>query len=157
MNRALLTLCVLCASVVNTEAAAKPNILFIAMDDLNDWVGCLGGHPQARTPNLDRLAASGILFSNAHCAAPSCNPSRTAIFTGLSPHRSGIYRNNQKMREALPTTEILPKTFSRAGYWAAARARCCTTSSMPVRGMNIFRRRKPRVLSRARSIRSSAP
>ena len=118
MNRALLTLCVLCASVVNTEAAAKPNILFIAMDDLNDWVGCLGGHPQARTPNLDRLAASGILFSNAHCAAPSCNPSRTAIFTGLSPHRSGIYRNNQKMREALPTTEILPKTFSRAGYWA---------------------------------------
>ncbi|MBT5845450.1 MAG: sulfatase-like hydrolase/transferase [Verrucomicrobiales bacterium] len=100
------------------EAAAKPNILFIAMDDLNDWVGCLGGHPQARTPNLDRLAASGILFSNAHCAAPSCNPSRTAIFTGLSPHRSGIYRNNQKMREALPTTEILPKTFSRAGYWA---------------------------------------
>jgi len=108
----------LCASVVNTEAAAKPNILFIAMDDLNDWVGCLGGHPQARTPNLDRLAASGILFNNAHCAAPSCNPSRTAIFTGLSPHRSGIYRNNQKMREALPDTEILPKTFSRAGYWS---------------------------------------
>ena len=118
MNRALIILFVLCASVAQSFAAPKPNILFIAMDDLNDWVGCLGGHSQARTPNLDRLAASGILFSNAHCAAPSCNPSRTAIFTGLSPHRSGIYRNNQKMREALPTTEILPKTFSRAGYWA---------------------------------------
>jgi len=110
---------VLCASVVNSTTAAKPNVLFIAVDDLNDWIGCMGGHPQARTPNLDRLAASGILFNNAHCAAPSCNPSRTAIFTGLSPHRSGIYRNNQKMREALPNTEILPKTFSRAGWWAA--------------------------------------
>jgi len=118
MKRALFILCVLGASVVNSTAAAKPNILFIAMDDLNDWVGCMGGHPQARTPNLDRLAASGVLFNNAHCAAPSCNPSRTAIFTGLSPHRSGIYRNNQKMREALPDTEILPKTFSRAGYWS---------------------------------------
>ena len=109
---------VFCASVVNSTTAAKPNVLFIAVDDLNDWIGCMGGHPQARTPNLDRLAASGILFNNAHCAAPSCNPSRTAIFTGLSPHRSGIYRNNQKMREALPNTEILPKTFSRAGWWA---------------------------------------
>ena len=99
--------------------AAAPNVLFIAMDDLNDWIGCLGGHPQARTPNLDRLAASGILFTNAHCSAPACNPSRTAIFTGMSPHRSGIYRNDQKMREVLPNVELLPKTFSRAGYWSA--------------------------------------
>lgn len=99
--------------------AAPPNVLFIAMDDLNDWVGCLGGHPQARTPNLDRLAASGVLFANAHCSAPACNPSRTAIFTGMSPHRSGVYRNDQKMREVLPNVELLPKTFSRAGYWSA--------------------------------------
>lgn len=96
--------------------SAKPNVLFIAIDDLNDWVGCLGGHPQARTPNLDQLAKSGVLFSNAHCAAPSCNPSRTAIFTGISPHRSGLYKNGQSMRQVLPKTEILPKTFSRAGY-----------------------------------------
>jgi arylsulfatase A-like enzyme len=92
--------------------------LFIAIDDLNDWVGCLAGHPQAKTPNLDRLAASGILFTNAHCDAPACNPSRTAVFTGISPHRSGLYRNGQKMREALPDAELLPKTFSKAGYWA---------------------------------------
>jgi len=98
--------------------AAKPNILFIAIDDLNDWVGCLGGHPQARTPNLDRLATSGVLFTNAHCPAPACNPSRSAIFTGISPHRSGLYRNGQKMRQVLPTAELLPKTFSRAGYWS---------------------------------------
>jgi len=93
-------------------------VLFISLDDLNDWVGCLGGHPQARTPNLDRLAASGILFTNAHCPAPACNPSRTAVFTGMSPHRSGLYRNGQKMREVLPDVELLPKTFSGKGYWA---------------------------------------
>jgi len=99
-------------------SAANPNILFIAIDDLNDWVGCLGGHPQARTPNLDRLAASGVLFTNAHCPAPACNPSRSAIFTGISPHHSGLYRNGQKMRQVLPAAELLPKTFSRAGYWS---------------------------------------
>jgi arylsulfatase A-like enzyme len=98
---------------------ARPNVLFIAIDDLNDWSGCLGGHPQARTPNLDRLANSGVLFTNAHCPAPACNPSRTAIFTGRSPHRSGLYTNMQKMREVLPDAEIIPKTFSKAGYHAS--------------------------------------
>ena len=113
-----LLFCILCVSDVKAAAIAKPNVLFIAIDDLNDWIGCLGGHPQARTPNLDRLAASGVLFTNAHCPAPACNPSRTAIFTGRSPHRSGLYANNQSMREILPKAELLPKTFSRAGYWA---------------------------------------
>ena len=55
----------------------RPNVLFIAVDDLNDWVGCLGGHPQAKTPNIDRLAKKGVLFEQAHCAAPLCSPSRT--------------------------------------------------------------------------------
>jgi arylsulfatase A-like enzyme len=99
--------------------AAKPNVLFIAVDDLNDWIGCLGGHPQTRTPNLDRLAASGVLFRNAYCAAASCNPSRTAVFSGLPPHRSGLYRNPQKMREVLPAAELLPRYFSRHGYHSA--------------------------------------
>lgn len=99
--------------------AGKPNVLFIALDDLNDWTGCLGGHPQARTPNIDRLARSGMLFNNAHCAAPSCNPSRTAIFTGLAPWRSGLVINGQKMREVLPDAELLPHYFSRHGYWSA--------------------------------------
>jgi len=100
-------------------SVTKPNVLFIALDDLNDWVGCLGGHPQARTPNIDRLAKSGVLFTNAHCAAPACNPSRTAIFTGLAPHRSGLYANGQKMRQVLPDAELLPRFFSRHGYWSA--------------------------------------
>ena len=63
--------------------AAKPNVLFIAVDDLNDWVGVLGGHPQARTPNIDRLARRGVLFTNAHCSAPGCNASRSSLLTGL--------------------------------------------------------------------------
>lgn len=100
-------------------AERKPNVLFIALDDLNDWVGCLGGHPQTKTPNLDRLAASGVLFRNAHCPAASCNPSRSAIFSGLPPHRSGLYQNTQKMREILPQAELLPRYFSRHGYWSA--------------------------------------
>lgn len=97
----------------------KPNVLFISVDDLNDWVGCLEGHPQAKTPNIDRLAASGVLFTNAHCTAPACNPSRTAIMSGISPHKSGVYDNGQKMRERLPDAELLPKFFSRHGYWSA--------------------------------------
>lgn len=100
------------------QAKQHPNILFIAMDDLNDWIGPLGGHPQAITPNLDRLAAEGILFTNAHCPAASCNPSRTAIMTGLAPTTSGLYRNDQNMREALPDAELLPAWFRRHGYQA---------------------------------------
>ncbi len=107
---------------VSSDASARnvrrPNVLFISVDDLNDWTGCLGGHPQAKTPNIDRLAASGVLFTNAHCAAPACNPSRTAIMTGISPHKSGLYANGQKMREILPDAELLPKYFANHGYWA---------------------------------------
>ncbi|MEC9091313.1 MAG: sulfatase, partial [Planctomycetota bacterium] len=97
----------------------KPNILFISVDDLNDWIGCLGGNSQTRTPHFDRLAKSGLLFTNAHCPAPACNPSRTAIMTGIAPNESGLYSNRQPMREVLPEVEILPKYFSRHGYWSA--------------------------------------
>ena len=97
---------------------SRPNILFIALDDLNDWIGCMGGHPQTITPNLDRLAASGVLFTNAHCPGAACNPSRTAIMTGLSPATSGLYENGQKMREILPGTELLPQHFRNHDYRA---------------------------------------
>lgn len=112
----LLCLCIL---LISSAAHAVPNVLFIALDDLNDWIGCLGGHPQTKTPNLDKLAASGVLFRNAFCAAASCNPSRTAIFSGLPPHRSGLYQNMQKMREVMPQAELLPRWFSRHGYSSA--------------------------------------
>ena len=115
----------LLAPVSRTWAAQEPsedrppNVLFIALDDLNDWTGCLGGHPQAQTPNLDRLAASGVLFTNAHTPGSACNSARTAIMTGLAPATSGLYGNRQKMREVLPDAEILPKYFSRHGYHAS--------------------------------------
>jgi len=95
-----------------------PNVLFIAVDDLNDWIGCMGGHPQATTPNFDRLAASGVLFTNAHCPAPACNPSRTAIMTGIRPGRSGVLANRDKMRQLLPDAELMPRYFTRHGYRA---------------------------------------
>ena len=82
----------------STKAAEKPNVLFIAVDDLNDWIGCLGGHPQAKTPQIDALAARGVNFSRAYCASPVCNPSRTALMTGLRSSSSGVYGNDVNRR-----------------------------------------------------------
>ena len=103
-------------------AQDKPNVLFIAVDDLNDWVGCLGGHPQAKTPNIDSLASAGVLFANAHCAAPLCNPSRTALLFGKRPSTTGVVGNNDDWRtfESLNRSESLPQLFRRNGYFTAA-------------------------------------
>lgn len=68
-----------------------PNVLFIAIDDLNDWIGTMHGHPDVKTPNIDRLAARGVQFQNAHCQAPLCGPSRASLMTGLRPSTTGIY------------------------------------------------------------------
>lgn len=98
--------------------AAKPNILFIAIDDQNDWIGCLGGHPQVKTPNIDRLAARGTVFTNAHCQAPLCNPSRTSLMTGLRPSTTGIYglapwfRTLDKFKDHV----TLPQYLAKHGY-----------------------------------------
>ncbi|MEM8671065.1 MAG: sulfatase [Planctomycetota bacterium] len=100
------------------EAADAPNVLFIAVDDLNDWIGVLGGHPQANTPNIDRLAARGTLFGNAYCAAPACNPSRAALMTGIRPSTSGVYFNPDPWRKALPDAVTLPQHFMASGYTA---------------------------------------
>jgi arylsulfatase A-like enzyme len=119
----LLLLCTPLLALQGLAAAepGKPNVLFISLDDLNDWVGCLGGNPQTKTPNIDRLAKSGVLFTNAHCAAPSCNPSRSSLFTGVPPYRSGLYSNapTQKLRGSMPDAVLLPRHFSNNGYWSA--------------------------------------
>ena len=98
----------------------RPNILFVSIDDLNDWTGVLGGHVQAKTPNLDKLAGQGMLFENAHCAAPACNPSRVATLLGKRPSSTGIYNNQQSMRAALPDAVTLPQQFRAQGYKAMA-------------------------------------
>lgn len=109
-----------CRSTPAKHAAAEEpgpiSVLMISIDDLNDWVGCLGGHPQALTPNIDRLANESVLFTNAHCPAPSCNPCRTAVLTGIAPWRSGVYRNGQRWRKALPDVVSLPAHFRNNGY-----------------------------------------
>lgn len=94
----------------------RPNVLFIAVDDLNDWIGCLGGHPDTKTPNLDRLAARGMSFTRAYCAAPACNPSRAALLTGRRPSTSGVYHNNQPWRPVMPDVVTMPQYFMRHGY-----------------------------------------
>lgn len=104
------------AALSDAALPERPNVLFIAIDDLNDWVGILGGHPQAHTPNLDRLAGRGLAFTNAHTVAPACNPSRTALLTGIHPSTSGVYYNGQDWRSALPDAVTLPQYFMANGY-----------------------------------------
>jgi len=99
-----------------TAKPTPPSVLFIAVDDLNDWIGCLGGHPDARSPNIDALAARGVLFERAYCAAPACNPSRAALLTGIAPYTSGVYRNPQPWRPAMPEAVTLPRHFMDHGF-----------------------------------------
>jgi arylsulfatase A-like enzyme len=101
----------------------RPNILFIAVDDLNDWVGCLGGHPDTLTPNIDRLAGRGVLFKHAYCSAPACNPSRASLLTGIRPSTSGVYHNNQPWRPVLPDAVTLPRHFKDNGYHVEGRGK----------------------------------
>lgn len=116
-------------------AVKRPNVLFIAIDDLNDWVGCLGGHSQAKTPNMDRLAARGTLFSNAHCQAPLCNPSRASLLTGLRPTTTGIYGLAPGIRDVARTRDCvtLPQYFARHGYFTAGFGKVFHDGSIPER------------------------
>ncbi|WP_136079094.1 sulfatase [Pontiella desulfatans] len=100
-------------------AAEKPNVLLIAIDDLNDWIGCMGGHPQAQTPNMDRLAARGVLFNNAHCQSPVCNPSRVSMMSSLYPSTSGIYFLNPDISESpvAKDSTMMPLRFQDEGYY----------------------------------------
>jgi arylsulfatase A-like enzyme len=111
----------LTSGTARTVAAAdqRPNVLFIAVDDLNDWVHHLGGHPQGLTPNIDRLAARGVTFARAHCAAPLCNPSRAALMSGLRPSTTGVYVNSTDWRKVITTTPTLPMHFVANGYYVA--------------------------------------
>lgn len=116
--RVLLLVC--CAALSAAADDRPPNVLFLAVDDLNDFVGCLGGHPQAKTPNIDRLASTGVLFEQAYCAAPLCHPSRTAILTGLRPSTTGIYGNLNWFRDMPQLSQwvTLPQYFRKHGYEA---------------------------------------
>ncbi|MEM0926434.1 MAG: sulfatase, partial [Planctomycetota bacterium] len=97
----------------------RPNFLVIAIDDLNGYVGCLDGHPNASTPNIDRLAKEGVLFTRAYCNSPVCNPSRASLWTGLRPTTTGIDSNPSGWFRDRPGFEeivTIPQCLANAGY-----------------------------------------
>ena len=120
----IFTLILLCTLHLNV-VAARPNVLFIAIDALNDWVGCLKGHPQVRTPVIAGLAKRGVLFANAHCQAPICNPSRVSLLTGVRPSTSGVYELNQPhhLSPLLKKAVTLPAQFKANGYHVLGRGK----------------------------------
>lgn len=105
-----------CVPLRCSLAAEKPNVLFIAVDDLNHWVGHLERNRQTITPNLDRLAGWGVSFSRAYCAAPACNPSRAALMSGRRPSTTGVYHNSNDYRPHIPSDQTLNVHFRSHGY-----------------------------------------
>ncbi|NND78324.1 MAG: sulfatase-like hydrolase/transferase [Maribacter sp.] len=116
------------AEVINADATKdsfakkKPNVLFIAVDDLNDWVGYLKEHPQAQTPHIDKLAGESHAFTRAYCSAPLCGPSRTSLMYGIYPHRTGTYFHHPTYSpEKLISPERIPLqlAFQKNGYYTS--------------------------------------
>ena len=108
------------ASLPQSVAAERPDIVFIIVDDLNDWVGALGGHPDAKSPNIDRLAQQGMLFTQAYCNSPQCRPSRTSLNHGVYPFRTGTYFNAKFKNETSIKTPTIQQFFSTHGYRVAS-------------------------------------
>jgi arylsulfatase A-like enzyme len=108
----IVAMLVACAGAV---MAAQPNVLFLAVDDMNDWIGCLEQTPRAITPTIDRLAARGTIFTNAHTAGVFCAPSRAAIFSGQFASTTGCYTTATYFVDH-PELEPLQVSFAKAGY-----------------------------------------
>jgi arylsulfatase A-like enzyme len=106
------------AGALSSWGAERPNILMIAIDDLNDWVEPLGGHPDVKTPVMKKLASAGLTFTNAHCQAPLCNPSRTSLMTGLRPTTTGVYGLAPWFRTVPEFKDVvtMPQHFQQQGY-----------------------------------------
>jgi arylsulfatase A-like enzyme len=137
MSRLLSALLIIASGAGSAFAQdQKPNVLFIAIDDLNDWVGPLGGHPLVKTPNMDALASRGTTFTNAHCQAPLCNPSRTSLLTGLRPSTTGVYSLNVWFREDehLKDHVTLPQHFMQNGYYVATTGKIFHDAYPPPKG-----------------------
>jgi len=129
MNKNNLSTILICASPLLFNVACKTaeepgpmNILYIFSDDLNDWTSVMGGHPQAKTPNIERLAAMGVTFMNAHCPSPACGPARASILTGFYPPKTGVLGNADNFRDNPGTADAitLPQYFSAHGYHTIA-------------------------------------
>ncbi|MDF2375198.1 MAG: sulfatase [Verrucomicrobiales bacterium] len=117
----LLALSAFLLPVLPTKArpTERPNVLFIAIDDLNHWLGHLGRNPQAKTPNIDRLAGMGVSFTSAYCAVPACEPSRLALMGGRRPWTTGAYLNGDRWKTFQMPGEGLAAQFLKADYYVA--------------------------------------
>ena len=114
-----LTLIVLMLSAALLSAAVrKPNVLFIAVDDMNNDLGCYG-HPLVKSPNIDRLAQRGVRFDRAYCQFPLCSPSRSSLMTGLRPGTTRVFDLQYHFRTGLPDVMTLSQLFMSNGYYAA--------------------------------------
>ena len=106
------------ALAASAQPNPRPNVLFIASDDLNHCFSAYG-HPLVRTPNLDQIARRGVRFDRAYCQFPLCSPSRTSIMTGLAPDTTGVYNLTTHFRERLPDVVTLGQLFQKNGYFVA--------------------------------------
>ena len=104
------------SAVAVSHAAERPNVLMIVVDDMNDWVGCLGGHPDVKTPNIDRLAASGSLFANAALLRPGLQPLACVDADRSATVKTGIHDNSVVWHEVLPNVVTIPQHFRASGY-----------------------------------------
>ena len=118
MKLKLLVCLVLFTAATVFAQKQQPNIIMIAVDDLNDWIGVYGGNPQVITPNIDKFAQKAMIFRNTSCAGPVCGPSRSALLSGFRPSTTGIYGNSNNMlnSEIVQTHATLPEYFSKHGY-----------------------------------------
>jgi len=104
----------------SSKTKEQPNVLFISVDDMRDWVGYLQGYKgKVHTPNIDRLASQGVGFTNAHIASPQSGPSRNAMLSGKRPSTTGLYGNDVWMKAAYPDMVTLPQYFKENGYFTA--------------------------------------
>jgi len=95
----------------------KPNILFITIDDMNDWTTVFDKNNPIQIPNIEKLAERGVFFPRAYCSSPACNPSRASVMTGTRPHKTGIYGNSSDWRGALPKIKTIQRYFKENGYF----------------------------------------
>jgi arylsulfatase A-like enzyme len=135
-----------CAQGGEATRLVRPSVLFVNVDDWNDWNQVLKGHPQVRTPHIERLAKQGVTFSHAICASPVCFPSRTALFSGIHPARSGCISNfnwRNRWRTYVPEAVTLPKHLSRHGWQTIGIAKNLHNENVAEFGEYIGRTKEP--------------